>query len=73
MSDAAKMARCKVPPLNCLVPCALPDNQNLSEKDKGQSSFIWMVNWFYTVIVGTHPGVYRDWYLLAGRFPFRAN
>ncbi|KAI9458549.1 hypothetical protein F5148DRAFT_319694 [Russula earlei] len=26
-----------------------------------------MVKWYYTVIVGTQPGVYGDWYLLARR------
>ncbi len=27
-----------------------------------------MVKYYYTVIVGTRPGVYTDWYLLAGWF-----
>jgi hypothetical protein len=29
-----------------------------------------MVKYYYTVIVGTQPGVYGDWYLLAGRFAY---
>jgi hypothetical protein len=60
-------------PLNCLVRCARPHNPNLSEKDLRQSDSTWMVKWYYTVIVGTEPGVYGDWYLLLGRLPIWAN
>lgn len=55
-----------MPQLIAFVPCARPHNQNLSEKDKRQLGSTKMVKWYYTVIVGTEPGVYGDWYLLLG-------